>query len=106
MTFRKEKGRHEAVTSDGKIIRFDDADEMLAFAKLRKELNAFVGRSEPMEIDDSVREIFLPTKEEDVILANASVGEVEKSKPVRHIKNVRIFIDPDVEYLGNEKALA
>ena len=61
MTFRKEKGRHEVVTSDGKIIHFEDAAEMLAFAKLRNELNALLGRNESMEIDDSVKELFLPT---------------------------------------------
>ena len=44
MTFRKEKGRHEAVTSDGKIIHFEDAAEMLACAELRDSLLVLVGR--------------------------------------------------------------
>ncbi len=63
MTFRKEKGRHVAVTSNGKIITFEDGKEMLAYAKLRKELNALVGSREPMELDDSVRDLFLPKEE-------------------------------------------
>ena len=90
MTFIKEKGRHEAVTSDGKIIRFDDADEMLAFAKLRKELNALLGRNESMEIDDSVREIFLPTKEEPAKILEAKTVKVRTYKGEYVVDGLRL----------------
>ena len=88
MIFRERNGSYEGVFADGKTVAFEDEREMRACAEVRAEIFKMLGKGG------------------DVILVNASVGEVEKSKPVRHIKNVRIFIDPDVEYLGNEKALA
>ncbi len=64
MRYRKnEKCRYEGITEKGRIVQFEDEAEMLACAELRRELNAIVGRSEPMELDDSVRELFLPKEE-------------------------------------------
>ena len=90
MTFRKEKGRHEAVTSDGKIIQFEDADEMLAFAKLRNELNALLGRNESMEIDDSVKEIFLPTVESVEKIFDAKTVKVRTYKGEYIVDGLRL----------------
>lgn len=84
MTFIKEKGRHEAVTSDGKIIHFEDAAEMKACAELRDSLLVLVGR-EPENVS-----MYAPAD--------------EQYSPLQTIKNVRICIDTDVEFI--EKALA
>lgn len=84
MTFRKEKGRHEAVTSDGKIIHFEDAAEMKACAELRDSLLVLVGR-EPENVG-----MYAPAD--------------ERCSPLRVKKNIRISIDTDVEFIG--KALA
>ena len=84
MTFIKEKGRHEAVTSDGKVIKFEDGKEMLACAKLRDSLLVLVGR-EPENVG-----MYAPVD--------------EQYSPLQTIKNVRICIDTDVEFI--EKALA
>lgn len=61
---RNEKGRYEGVTDKGQVVQFEDAAEMVAFSELRKELNALVGSSELVRYDDSVKEIFLPKKEQ------------------------------------------
>lgn len=64
MLYREnEKGRYEGVTDKGQVVQFDDVAEIVAAAKLRRELNVLVGRSEPMELDDSVRDLFLPKEE-------------------------------------------
>ena len=87
MTFRKEKGRHEAVTSDGKIIHFEDAAEMLACAELRDSLLVLVGR-EPESAA--------------LFMQSSPVG----ASIARPNKTVIIRIDTETEYVGKEKAFA
>lgn len=88
MTFIKEKGRHEAVTSDGKIIHFEDAAEMKACAELRDSLLVLVGR-EP---------------ENAALFMQSSECRVQSEAP--QSKNVLIRIDTEAEYVGKEKAFA
>lgn len=88
MTFIKEKGRHEAVTSDGKIIHFEDAAEMKACAELRDSLLVLVGR-EP---------------ENAALFMQSSECKVQSEAP--QAKNVLIRIDAEAEYVGKEKAFA
>ena len=84
MIFSKEKGRHEAVTSDGKIIHFEDAAEMLACAELRDSWLMLLGR----EPENAA--LYAPVD--------------ERCSPQHIKKTVRIKIDTDVEFI--EKALA
>lgn len=90
MIYRIEDGRHEGLLPDGRIITFDGAHEMIECAKLRHEIFKLVGRT-IKEMDEISNLFNLP-------------------KPVKRLKykkkKVRITIDPDVEYIGNEKALA
>lgn len=88
MLFRERNGSYEGVLADGKIVPFEDEGEMRDCAEMRAEIFRLLGKGE------------------DVMLVNPSVSEAEESKPIRHTKNVRITIDPDVEFIGKEKALA
>ena len=75
MLYRKnEKGRYEGVTAKGQVVRFEDAAEMVASIELRKKIDKFVGCSETVEYDESVKEIFLPKEQ---------VKEVGKEKAVK-----------------------
>ena len=56
---RNEKGRYEGVTDRGQVVQFEDAAEMVASRELRKRIDKFVGCSETVEYDESVKEIFL-----------------------------------------------
>lgn len=61
MTYRIEDGRYEGICSDGRIIIFEDASEMLDCAKVRQELFELVGR--PLKnIDEIKKMIILSTK--------------------------------------------
>ena len=84
MMFRKEKGRYEGVTSDGKIVKFEDGSEMCACAKLRDSLLMLLGR----EPENAA--LYAPVD--------------ERCSPQQIKKTVRICIDTDVEFI--EKALA
>lgn len=90
MEYRIENGRYEGVLLDGRVITFEDCNEMLAYAREREEIFKLIGRS-INDIDEIKK------------LLNLS-QPVKRLKPKK--KKVCIRIDPDVEYLGNEKALA
>lgn len=71
MLYRKnEKGRYEGVTDRGQVVQFEDAAEMVASAKIRWGLNDMLGGIESIEIDDSVRDLFIkkeaPAREQSV----------------------------------------
>ena len=52
MTYRKnEKGRFEAVTSDGIIIPFEDRSEMVAFIEAREQIQKLLGSREAVMFD-------------------------------------------------------
>lgn len=84
MTFRKEKGRYEGVTSDDRVVKFEDGEEMIACAELRDSLLMLLGR-EPENVA-----LYSPVD--------------ERCSPLQIKKTVRIKIDTDVEFI--EKALA
>lgn len=99
MKYRKnEKGRYEGVTDRGEIIRFDDAEEMVAFSKLRREIAVLLGYKETVEIERSVSELFLPCEQ---------VGGVDerREKTVKFCIHTGVY-DPSELLLINEKALA
>ena len=83
MIFRERNGKFEGVLKGGKIIEFDDAAEMKACVAKRRELLRLLGK-----------------KQQNILRVR------KKRKTPIEKKTVRIYIDPDVEYLGNEKALA
>ena len=59
MLYRKNKnGRYEGVTAKGQVVRFEDADEMLAAVELRREFNRLTGGSEAITFDYTVKELF------------------------------------------------
>ena len=90
MIFRKEKGRYEGVTSDGKIVPFENGAEMVACAELRAELLRLVGReSEGVECRAQVK------------ANNPSVSRADSSLCTKEPKKVRFTIDSETEYLDD-----
>lgn len=90
MNYRIEEGRYEGILPDGRIILFEGTDEMLACAEMIDEIMELVGR--PRTNMNKIGKIL-------------NLSQPVKRKKMKR-KKVRIRIDPDVEYLGNEKALA
>ncbi len=79
---RNEKGRYEGVTDKGQIIVFDDAEEMVKSAKIRWGLSDMLGGIESLEIDDSVRDLFIKKE------APARAAAIEKKVKIRIHKGV------------------
>lgn len=96
MTFKKEKGIYIGMVRDGRQVTFNDKREMVACAKLRAEyLNMFGLKREATGTLMSVKKCLRRN-------AKFSLATI-KIMPVMEKKNVRITIDPDVEYIGNSK---
>ncbi len=85
MIFKEENGRCFAELSNGNVIDFESADEMRAVEREWGEMQKLFGHS---------------PENAKCRMQNAKLRDVPKKK------KVRITIDTDVEYLGNEKALA
>ena len=90
MIYRVENGRYEAVKADGDVISFDGAAEMIESAELRATIFELIGR--PIKNMDEFNRVFNPSE--------------PATKLKRKKKKVRIKIDPNVQFLGIEKALA
>ena len=90
MIYRVENGRYEAVKGDGEIITFDGAAEMIECAEMRVAIFELIGR--PIKNMDEFKRLFNPCE---------PITKIETKK-----KKIRISIDPDVQYIGKEKALA
>ncbi len=83
MIFKEENGRCFAELANGDVVEFESADEMRAAEREYNEIQELFGR--PL---------------------SAAKGGTSPVVRGYEKKKVRIFIDPDVEYLGNKKALA
>ena len=96
MTFKKENGIYIGAVRGGRQVSFNDKREMVDCAKLRAEyLNMFGLKREAVGTLMSMASC---------VRRNARFSLVAmKKKPVMEKKNVRITIDPDVEYIGNSK---
>lgn len=90
MNYRLKEGRCEGILPDGRIITFEGTDEMLACAEMMDEILELIGR--PRTNMNKIEKIL-------------NLSQPVKRKKLKK-KKVRIRIDPDVEYLGNKKALA
>lgn len=99
MTFKKENGVYIGTVRGDRQVSFDSKSEMVACAKLRAEYLNMVGLKR-----EAAATLMSMTR---CVRRNARFSLVAmKKKPVMEKKNVRITIDPDVEYLGIKKALA
>ncbi len=79
MSFEEMNGSYEAKLSNGDVVRFDSEEEMCA----------------AMEYDESIQELL------GHVVERPKAAEICGEK-----KKVRIYIDPEVEVIGKEKALA
>ena len=78
MLYRKnEKGRYEGVTDKGQVVQFEDEAEMVASAEIRWSLSDMLGGIESIEIDDSVRDLFIQKE------APARAAAIEKKVKIR-----------------------
>lgn len=84
MIFKEENGRFLAELPNGSVVHFEDAEEMRAAEREYNEIQSLFGRTLSVTASRAT---------------SPKVRGYEKKK-------VRITIDPDVEYLGNKKALA
>lgn len=83
MIFKEENGRFLAELPNGSVVYFEDAEEMEGAEREYNEIQSLFGRT-----------------------LSATQGDTSPKVRGYEKKNVRITIDPDVEYLGNKKALA
>ena len=96
MTFKKKDGVYVGIIKDGRQVAFSDKTEMRECAKIRASYLRMFGLNR--EADCCIKSMIK------CVRRNARYGLAsikKKSVPVK--KNVRLTIDPDVEYLGNAK---
>lgn len=83
MQFKKEDGKWQATLPNGNVIYFENEAEKLGVEREYNEIQMLLGRE-----------------------VTSSTASGPLSPRWGKTKKVRIRIDPDVEYLGNKKALA
>jgi hypothetical protein len=76
---RNEKGRYEGVTARGQVIGFEDAEEMVACAELRAEINRLIGSDEKILFEG-----FMPKAESGKCEDITSKGKKRRIKIDKH----------------------